>query len=280
MIEHDAKPRTKTGSALQILRLIHLTTAQSIRAKHRHPATGLILAMVQTLIMLAIFMFIMSMLRGSGGLTVTSPINGGDRVIFLMTGIFLFMTHNQAVSATASAPGVHSPLTNHRPINSTILLIGAALGSLYTQVLSMLVLLTVYHCTFKPLVIDDMIGTFGFLLLAWFSGVAIGVFANAREPWAPRVISIARLVYRRANMVASGKMFLVNSLPGDKRAYFDWNPLFHTIDQARGEAFLNYAPRYTSLEYPLYLSLVFLTIGLIGEFYTRQNISLSWSATR
>ncbi len=144
----------------------------------------------------------------------------------------------------------------------------------------MLVILMLYHCLLKPLVIDDFIGLFGCFLLAWLSGAAIGVLMKALQPWAPKIIGIVQTVYRRANMIASGKMFIVNALPGDKRYMFDWNPLFHTIDQARGEAFLNYTPRYTSIEYPLILSLVFITIGLIGEFYTRQNVSLSWSATR
>ena len=26
---------------------------------------------------------------------------------------------------------------------------------------------------------------------------------------------------------------------------FDWNPLFHTIDQARGFTFINYNPHYS-----------------------------------
>ena len=61
---------------------------------------------------------------------------------------------------------------------------------------------------------------------------------------------------------------------------FDWNPLFHCIDQARGEMFLNYTPHHTSLTYPLYVSLACLMIGLMGEFVTRNNVSLSWSAGR
>jgi ABC-type polysaccharide/polyol phosphate export permease len=63
-------------------------------------------------------------------------------------------------------------------------------------------------------------------------------------------------------------------------AMFTWNPLFHTIDQARGFIFLNYNPHYSSISYPIYVSLGCLMLGLIGEFYTRQHASISWSAKR
>ena len=60
-------------------------------------------------------------------------------------------------------------------------------------------------------------------------------------------------VFQRLNMVASGKMFVANSLPGSVLVMFTWNPLFHVIDQARGFAFINYQPRNSDLFYPLYL---------------------------
>lgn len=41
-------------------------------------------------------------------------------------------------------------------------------------------------------------------------------------------------------MIASGKMFVANTLPNFMLAMFDWNPLLYTIDQARGFAFINY----------------------------------------
>ncbi|MGA0923681.1 MAG: ABC transporter permease, partial [Lutimaribacter sp.] len=61
---------------------------------------------------------------------------------------------------------------------------------------------------------------------------------------------------------------------------FDWNPLFHCIDQARGYVFINYFPRNSNWEYPLWVGLVLLMIGLMGEFYTRRHASLSWQARR
>lgn len=79
-------------------------------------------------------------------------------------------------------------------------------------------------------------------------------------------------------MIASGKMFVANNISEKMRDMFDWNPLFHTIDQARGFLFLNYTPLYSSWHYALWVGMALLAIGLMGEFYTRQYASISWKA--
>jgi ABC-type polysaccharide/polyol phosphate export permease len=61
---------------------------------------------------------------------------------------------------------------------------------------------------------------------------------------------------------------------------FDWNPLFHSIDQARGFAFINYNPHFTSWGYGVTVSVILVLLGLMGEFYTKRRVSLSWNARR
>ncbi len=105
------------------------------------------------------------------------------------------------------------------------------------------------------------------------------MFSGA-EAWFPQFVSIASTIYMRANMLASGKMFLANTLPFFILKMFDWNPLFHVIDQARGFAFINYNPHYSNTTYPLILASVLLVIGFMGESYTRRHASLSWGGAR
>jgi len=75
-------------------------------------------------------------------------------------------------------------------------------------------------------------------------------------------------------------MFVANTMPGYMLAMFDWNPLFHIIDQSRGFAFINYNPRNSNWEYALTVGLILIMLGLMGEFYTRRHASLSWDARR
>ena len=93
-----------------------------------------------------------------------------------------------------------------------------------------------------PVEIDDPASAFAMLVTAWISSVASGLALPALKPWLPTGVSVMSVPYMRTNMMISNKMFVANSLPSFKLAMFDWNPLFHSIDQARGFAFLNYFP--------------------------------------
>ena len=169
---------------------------------------------------------------------------------------------------------------NHAPMNTIVAISAAALGSLYVQVITLFVILFTYHVAVTPVVIDQPVGAFGMLLLTWFTGVSIGLVFLALKPWFPAFVDLAKTAFQRVNMIASGKMFVVNTLPAFMLALFDWNPLFHAIDQARGAIFIHYNPHFSSPTYPFYVAIALITIGLMGEFYTRKNASLSWGATR
>ena len=78
-------------------------------------------------------------------------------------------------------------------------------------------------------------------------------------------------------MVFSGKMFLASTLPGYLLPMFIWNPLFHSIDQARGYTFVNYNARVTNLTYPIVVTLVLILVGMMIEHWARKYVSESWS---
>ena len=136
--------------------------------------------------------------------------------------------------------------------SSAVSILAAMLSTLYIQILSLVFILFVYDVAFNPFVmqeIHDPIGCIAMILLSWFSGAAIGMVFLAAKPWFPTPVQILSTVYQRANMIASGKMFVANALPSYMLVMFDWNPLFHIIDQTRGFVFINYFPHRTSLEY-------------------------------
>ena len=245
-----------------------------MRKSHGNALIGLFMNMMQTIIFVAAF-YVMFSVLGMRGAAIR-----GDFMLYLMSGIFMFMTHTKAMGAVVGSEGPSSPMMKHAPMNTFIAISSAALGALYLQFLSLICVLFLYHVAWTPIHIEDPVGAMGMFLLSWFSGVAIGMVFLALKPWFPGFVSLVSTIYSRVNMFASGKMFVANTLPGFMLAMFDWNPLFHTIDQTRGHVFINYNPHYTSWEYPLILSLCLLMIGLMGEFYTRKHASVSWDAGR
>ena len=264
--------QTSIGFAVNIALQIFHASVRNVRQKHRSPILSLVSEMMQSAMFVMAFLLFFQILGLKG-----SAIRG-DFVIYIMTGIFLFMTHTKAVGAVGGAEGPTAPMMQHAPMNTAITITSAALSSLYMQTLSMFTILLIYYVIFSPFIIDNPIGTFLMFLLAWFTGCAVGLLMFAIKPWAPTIATILKTLYQRANMIASGKMFVANTLPSFMLAMFDWNPLFHTIDQARGFAFINYNPHNSSITYPMYVGVALLSLGLIGEYYTRKKASLSWGA--
>lgn len=267
-------PRSRGAAAWQIAELIYHNTVRTIRKGHRHALMALAMTVLQTLIMLAAF-YLMFSLFGMRSMALR-----GDFIVYLLSGIFIFMINIKTVGAVAGAEGPTSAMMLHAPMNTAIAIFSAALASLYTQILSVILILLAYDLAFGRVDIDDPIGTLGVMILAWANGVAVGMVLLALKPWFPNLTGILSTVYKRMNMFFSGKMFVANQLGFTMFYMFAWNPLFHIIDQARGYAFLNYTPMKTSLSYPIWVSFALFTIGLLGEWYTRQHASASWGKAR
>lgn len=267
----EVKP-THVRSLWSILRLIFNTAVHNVRKSHANPLIGLIVSMVQTVMMVVGF-YLMYYFTG----TRSSAIRG-DFILFIFSGIFMYMLHSKAMGAVMKADGPISSMMLHAPMNTLIAMMGGALAALYLQLLSLFVVLYFYHAIMTPITINEPPAVLGMMLLSWASGAAIGMLFRAAMPWHPRLIGIISGVYMRLTIVTSGKMFVANSLSTMVLSMFDWNPLFHTIDQGRGFIFVNYNPHYSSISYAVYVTLVCVVIGLMGEFYTRQHISASWTA--
>lgn len=254
--------------------LIYHQTVHTLRQTHANAVIGILITMMQSVLMVAGFLamyWVMGVKR--------SPIRG-DFLLFIMSGIFMFMAFNGAMAKVSGAGKSTNQMMKHGPLNTAIAMSGAALAALYTNVLSALVLISIYHMLINPIEIENWRGALAMLVLAWFSGSALGLVFLSIRTWFPVPGQMISQVFGRANMVASGKMFAANNLPNFMLAMFDWNPLFHIIDQTRGFVFVNYTPHNSSLSYPIYVTLALLMIGLMAEFVTRNSASLSWGAGR
>lgn len=268
------RPKSGLAGTIELLTLIYFATVRTIRKSHGNAVIGLAMSLFQTLIFVAAF-YVMFSVLGMRGTAVR-----GDFLLYLLSGIFLYLTHIKAVGSVSGAEGPTSPMMQHAPMNTFISIAAAALSSLYIQMLALIVVLGVYHAGFTPVTIYKPAEAMGMMMMAWFSGVAIGLVFLAMKPWFPGLSGVISTVYTRANMIASGKMFLANTMGSTMVAFFDWNPLFHIIDQARGFTFINYNPHFSNTTYPIILSVVLCLLGLMGEAYTRKHASLSWYARR
>ncbi len=265
--------QSQSGPArtFRLLELIYHATVRNIRKSHGSAVMGLVMHLIQSVMMVLIFLAVFNIM-GTGVARIR-----GDILVYIMSGIFMFTTHVKAIGAVSGADGPTSQMMKHAPMNPIISIAAAALSVLYLQILAALIILFFYDAAFAPVVIDEPVQAFGMFLLSWATGVGIGMIFLSARPWAPGFVGLLSSLFQRANMIASGKMFVANTLKATMLALFSWNPLFHTIDQGRGFIFLNYTPRYTTYEYPIKVLAICVLVGLMLEFVTRKYASASWN---
>lgn len=266
---------TLTGAAFRLSDLIFQNAVRSVRKTHANAVLAILSSILQTLVLVGVFYGFAIMIPGMRGMAIR-----GDFLLYIMTGIFMYMVHIKALAAVAGAENAGSAMMQHMPMNTVVSVAAAALGALYVQVVSLFAVLFVYHIAFQPVSIDQPVKAMGVLVLAWALGVAIGLVVFAAKPWFPGPVGIVQQFYARINMFASGKMFVANQLPAHIVALFAWNPLFHIIDQVRGFVFINYTPLKSELAYPIICAVAILTLGCLGASYTQRYISASWTAGR
>jgi ABC-type polysaccharide/polyol phosphate export permease len=248
-------------------------TVREVRKGKGNAVQALLMEILQATMIVVFFYFLITLLG------MRSQAVRGSFILYVLTGVFLYFTHIKAVSAV-SGGGPVNPMLQHRPVTTFSIILSGAISSIYTQILGVLVVSFVANVLIDPFTVYNLKRVALCFLISWFAGVAIGIIFLSLRPFMPATIGIVEQVYQRANMIFSGKMFVANAMPSGYLIMFTWNPLFHTIDQARGAAFVNYTPHHTNLSYPIYLSLAFICIGLMLEHYARQNVSQSWESRR
>ncbi len=117
-----SRRNTQARSALFTFELIYHSVVRNVRKSHRNAVAGLLLNILQTIIFVAIF-YVMFTVLG-----MRQSALRGDFMLYLMSGIFLFLVHTKTVSAVASAEGPTSPMMQHAPLNTFVTLCAAALG--------------------------------------------------------------------------------------------------------------------------------------------------------
>jgi ABC-type polysaccharide/polyol phosphate export permease len=269
MIE-TRKNRTLIEAAGSYIELIYHSIVRDIRKSSGSASLGLLAEIATTLMMIGMFYALYTFI-GLKGMAIR-----GDFVVFLLTGIFLYLTHNKAITAVMSAANAASPIMKHAPMTTIVSILSSAFAALYLQIIAFAIILFFVHVLRGGLEFYDPAGLILPFFLSWASGCTIGLLFMVVMPLAPRLVGMIAQLYKRANMITSGKMLPANLMSASMVQWFDWNPLFHTIDQSRGYAFVNYFPRNSNMEYPIYFILAALMIGLLGERWLTKNISVSW----
>ena len=69
----------------------------------------------------------------------------GDFMMYLLSGIYLYLCHIRAVAAVSAAEGGTSSLMQHGPMNPIVAIASSLISAFYVQTISLLVILFALH---------------------------------------------------------------------------------------------------------------------------------------
>ena len=253
---------------LEFMDLVFHSVVREVRTQSGNATFGILKEFTNIVVFLGIF-YIISVFMGRGGSI------RGSLVLFLLTGIILFLTHIKAIASVRTASNATSAIMMHTPMTVILSILAKSFAGLYFQFVAVMAIVFFLWIFGADLTVHDPGGMVIPSILAWTSGISIGMLFMIFAPIAPLFVKNVSPLYQRAQMFTSGKFMPAAYLPVSFIGYFSWNPLFHAIDQARVAAFVNYNSDVTNLAYPFWFTVVAFTFGLMGEFWARKNLSKS-----
>ena len=246
--------------------LVYSLVVRDLRSEHKNAALGILLSIAQPLLMGLAFYGFMHLI-GSRGSQVR-----GDSLTYVMIGFILFFMHIRTVSAVTMA--LRLDMLNHQRLSPFLMICVKAIGAFYKNLLALVIMMILNYLLRDVWEMHDPLLFISALFWCWVGGVAMGMVFLALT----RYLSwggILHTTYVRIMFFTSGKFFVANKLSGDLRPIFDWNPLFHLLDQGRSATFLNYTGRTTNMEYPIVVILLLLVIGFLAESHVRRHFNMS-----
>ncbi len=182
----ETSRRTSTGSLLfNLLGVTYHSAVRKVRKSHGNAIMAIGMSIVQAVLFLGAFYLLFTVI-GARGMAIR-----GDFMLYLLSGIFLYLVHIQALGSVMGSENSTSAMMQHAPMNTLVAILSSAISTLYVKTISILVILFVLHTLIRPIEIHDWSSAMMMYLLAWGSGCAVGLVLLALKPWAPDVVSIS-----------------------------------------------------------------------------------------
>ena len=271
-MQHSRPKKSPVYATFRFFELLYHGIVREARKQHRTPIAGLATDILQSAIYVIFFLMFMNLMG------MRQPTIRGSEVLYIMTGVFLFLVHIRAISAVMGTKGPLNPMNLHSSMNSILNVLSASIATVYIQIIAFIILMFASNVLFERIEIYNMRGFAFAFFVAWLAGVAIGNLMLSLSVFFPKLMKIASQTFQRVNMVFSGKFFLANTVPGNLFWMFSWNPLFHVIDYCRDAAFINYTATRTNINHALWVTFRVFFVSFMLDHWARKYASETWNS--
>jgi capsular polysaccharide transport system permease protein len=194
------------------------------------------------------------------GLALRTPPLGTSFMLFYASGYIPYSTYRNVSSAVTAAIRSNKGLLSY-PV---VTVLDAVLSKFLLSTLTMLVVTVILYAAIlgtlaQPVQINVGVVMLSFILAALI-GLGIGTVNCVLFGFFPVWRSIWNIL-SRPTMIASGVLFLYESVPGRLEDVLWYNPLAHVIGLMREGIYGGYHPTYISVPYIVGISLGLFVIG-------------------
>nr|WP_321465879.1 ABC transporter permease [uncultured Desulfobulbus sp.] len=197
--------------------------------------------------------------------------HGMSTPVFLLGGFVPWYIFSNGVTNGLHAIAGNRTLLNYPQVFPLDLLLARILLQGAMQTLVLVVLLIASYCIGQKVAIESPHAIFSALLLALTMGLGGGAACSAFNLIWPVTEQLVPMVLRLL-FFTSGLFFSVIDLPVASQKVLSFNPLTHIIEMTRQGFVSGYGEQFISFPYVASVALVFLTIGLLLERYSRRYL--------
>jgi capsular polysaccharide transport system permease protein len=182
-------------------------------------------------------------------------------VFFLLNGFMLLQLLTSCMNAGVKAVGASTGLL----VYPAVKLLDPFLARFLFQLVSTLFSYVIFCLSALWLGVDFSLANLGVVfscyMITWIIGSGLGLMMGVAIAHYPEIEMVMNFV-QRPLLFVSAVLFPSYTIPTQVRECLMWNPLVHTIEQARHALFPFYNAAETNLLYPSMFALVVLAMGL------------------
>ena len=195
-------------------------------------------------------------------LVIRTPALGSSFLLFYATGYLPFSLYQSVAAAVARAILFSKPLLQYPAVTWVDAVLARFLLNALTSMVVAILLVVGILAVIDNRTVIDLVPVVESVGLAMLLGLGVGVVNCALFGLFP-LWEVAWSIITRPLFIASGVLFLYNSLPPLARDVLWYNPLIHIIGLIRAGFYPTYSASYVDRAYVLGVCLVLLAFGLI-----------------
>lgn len=195
-------------------------------------------------------------------LVMRTPSLGTSFILFYATGYLPFNVYQTLANMISKAIGFSKPLLKYPAVTWIDAVIARFLLNSLTSLLITALLLTGILAIIDSRTVLDFPPIVTALALAMILGLGVGVLNCALSGLFP-LWEMIWSIFTRPLFLASGVLFLFDTMPPIARTILWYNPLIHVVGRMRTGFFPTYTAPYVNEVYVVAIALTCLALGLI-----------------